>query len=127
MWTFVVFLSFYDAYTCWGCTSVSSLTGWVFVHDKEDGEADDLVRVRVRVRIRVRARARARARARVKVGRRSRLDGEADDRGEVAHDGVEVAEHLDGGQLAHPHECLHLEEDLEAARAPGWGWGVGSG
>ena len=29
-------------------------------HDKEDGEADDLVRVRVRVRIRVRARARAR-------------------------------------------------------------------
>ena len=94
-------------------------------HDKEDGEADDLVRVRVRVRIRVRARARARARVRV----RSRLDGEADDRGEVAHDGVEVAEHLDGGQLAHPHECLHLEEDLEAARAPGrgWGWGVGSG
>ena len=41
------------------------------------------------------------------------------DRGEVAHDGVEVAEHLDGGQLAHPHEGLNLEEDLEAARAPG--------
>mmetsp|Transcript_46799 Transcript_46799/g.155117 ORF Transcript_46799/g.155117 Transcript_46799/m.155117 type:complete len:399 (+) Transcript_46799:1040-2236(+) len=45
-------------------------------------------------------------------------DGEADDGREVAHDRVEVAEHLDTGQLPHPHEGLHLEEDLETAGAP---------
>ena len=35
-------------------------------------------------------------------------NGEADDGGEITHDGVEVAEHLNSGQLAHPHEGLHL-------------------
>ena len=45
-------------------------------------------------------------------------DREADDRRKVPHDAVEVTEHLDRRQLAHPHERLHLEEDLEAASAP---------
>ena len=43
---------------------------------------------------------------------------EANDRREISHDGIEVAEHLDGGKLTHPHEGLDLEEDLEATGAP---------
>ena len=51
-------------------------------------------------------------------GCRARWSQRTDDRGKVAHDGVEVAEHLDRGKLSHPHEGLHLKEDLEAAGAP---------
>ena len=75
-------------------------------HDKEDREADDLVGVRIRVGVRVSA-ARVRVKIRVGVGLGIGVglglgfDCEAGDRGEVTHDRVEVAEHLDRGQLAH--------------------------